>query len=291
MKKSVRLADIGARLGVSTVTVSKALSGQKGVSDTLRKQIEELAESMGYVPPSKEPREAKNRSYTLGVLVGERYIDKYDSFYLQMYKQITGRAIARECFAVMEPVSMETEKNNILPKLVADNRADGIIVMGRLSWEYLDFLNENCSLPMIYLDFCDNKKEADAVISDSYYGAYRLTNYLFEMGHTRIGYVGTVLATGSITDRYMGYLRAMMEHGSEVRQEWIIEDREREHGSIDPENYIRLPGSSRQHLCATAILQRAFLSRLLKCAGSGCRRMYRWSAMIIVSIPEYATSR
>ena len=57
MKKSVRLADIGARLGVSTVTVSKALSGQKGVSDTLRKQIEELADSMGYVPPSKEPRE------------------------------------------------------------------------------------------------------------------------------------------------------------------------------------------------------------------------------------------
>ena len=89
MKKSVRLADIGARLGVSTVTVSKALSGQKGVSDTLRKQIEELAGSMGYVPPSKEPREAKNRSYTLGVLVGERYIDKYDSFYLQMYKQLS----------------------------------------------------------------------------------------------------------------------------------------------------------------------------------------------------------
>ena len=267
MKKSVRLADIGARLGVSTVTVSKALSGQKGVSDTLRKQIEELAGSMGYVPPSKEPREAKNRSYTLGVLVGERYIDKYDSFYLQMYKQITGRAIARECFAVMEPVSMETEKNNILPKLVADNRADGIIVMGRLSWEYLDFLNENCSLPMIYLDFCDNKKEADAVISDSYYGAYRLTNYLFEMGHTRIGYVGTVLATGSITDRYMGYLRAMMEHGSEVRQEWIIEDREREHGSIDPENYIRLPGELPTAYVCNCDIAASFLIKALEVRG------------------------
>lgn len=267
MKKSVRLADIGARLGVSTVTVSKALSGQKGVSDTLRKQIEELAGSMGYVPPSKEPREAKNRSYTLGVLVGERYIDKYDSFYLQMYKQITGRAIARECFAVMEPVSMETEKNNILPKLVADNRADGIIVMGRLSWEYLDFLNENCSLPMIYLDFCDNKKEADAVISDSYYGAYRLTNYLFEIGHTRIGYVGTVLATGSITDRYMGYLRAMMEHGSEVRPEWIIEDREREHGSIDPENYIRLPGQLPTAFVCNCDIAASFLIKALEVRG------------------------
>ena len=232
MKKSVRLADIGARLGVSTVTVSKALSGQKGVSDTLRKQIVELADSMGYVPPSKEPRQAKQRSYTLGVIVGERYIDKYDSFYLQMYKQITGRAISRECFAVMEPISLEAEKNNIMPKLVTDKRVDGIIVMGRLSWEYLDYLNENCTMPIIYLDFCDNKKEADAVISDSYYGAYRLANYLFEMGHTKIGYIGTVLATGSITDRYMGYLRAMMEHGCEVKPEWVIDDREMEHGYV-----------------------------------------------------------
>lgn len=267
MKKSVRLADIGARLGVSTVTVSKALSGQKGVSDALRKQIEELADSMGYVPPSKEPREAKNRSYTLGVLVGERYIDKYDSFYLQMYKQITGRAMARECFVVMEPVSTEAEKNNVLPKLVTDNRVDGIIVMGRLGWKYLDFLNGNCTLPMIYLDFCDNKKDADAVISDSYYGAYRLTNYLYEMGHTKIGYLGTVLATGSITDRYMGYLRAMMEHGCEVRQEWIIDDREREHGNIDPEKYICLPDELPTAFVCNCDIAASYLIKKLEAEG------------------------
>lgn len=267
MKKSVRLADIGAQLGVSTVTVSKALSGQKGVSDTLRKQIVELAGSMGYVPPSKEPRQAKNRSYTLGVLVGERYIDKYDSFYLEMYKQITGRAIARECFAVMEPVSVDAEKNHTMPKLVTENRVDGIIVMGRLSWGYLEFLNENSSLPMIYLDFCDNKKEADAVISDSYYGAYRLTNYLFEMGHKRIGYLGTVLATGSITDRYMGYLRAMMEHGCEVRPEWIIDDREKEQGSIDAESYIRLPKELPTAFVCNCDLAASFLIKKLEAEG------------------------
>ncbi len=267
MKKSVRLADIGARLGVSTVTVSKALSGQKGVSDTLRKQIVELADSMGYVPPSKEPRQAKQRSYTLGVIVGERYIDKYDSFYLQMYKQITGRAISRECFAVMEPISLEAEKNNIMPKLVTDKRVDGIIVMGRLSWEYLDYLNENCTMPIIYLDFCDNKKEADAVISDSYYGAYRLANYLFEMGHTRIGYIGTVLATGSITDRYMGYLRAMMEHGCDVKPEWIIADREREHGSIDPEKYICLPNKLPTAFVCNCDLAASYLIRKLEAHG------------------------
>lgn len=39
MKKAVRLADIAKQLGVSNVTVSKALSGQKGVSEQMRQKI------------------------------------------------------------------------------------------------------------------------------------------------------------------------------------------------------------------------------------------------------------
>ena len=37
MAKAVKLADIATVVGVSTVTVSKALSDQKGVSEELRK--------------------------------------------------------------------------------------------------------------------------------------------------------------------------------------------------------------------------------------------------------------
>ena len=52
MSKAVRLADIAEKLNVSTVTVSKALSGQKGVSDEMREKIKELARELGYQPPA-----------------------------------------------------------------------------------------------------------------------------------------------------------------------------------------------------------------------------------------------
>ena len=52
MAKAVKLADIAGQLGVSTVTVSKALSGQKGVSEELREKIKTLADEMGYKQPS-----------------------------------------------------------------------------------------------------------------------------------------------------------------------------------------------------------------------------------------------
>ena len=42
----ISLADIAEQLGVSTVTVSKALSGQKGVSEAMREKIKQLADEL-----------------------------------------------------------------------------------------------------------------------------------------------------------------------------------------------------------------------------------------------------
>ena len=49
MAKSITLADIAARVGVSNVAVSKALSGKPGVSDELRIKIKQIADEMEYV--------------------------------------------------------------------------------------------------------------------------------------------------------------------------------------------------------------------------------------------------
>ena len=46
MAKTVKLADIAEQVGVSTVTVSKALSGQKGVSEEMRDKIKKLADEL-----------------------------------------------------------------------------------------------------------------------------------------------------------------------------------------------------------------------------------------------------
>ena len=51
MAKAVKLADIAERVGVSTVTVSKALSGQKGVSEEVREKIHSIAKELGYQQP------------------------------------------------------------------------------------------------------------------------------------------------------------------------------------------------------------------------------------------------
>lgn len=242
MAKAVKLADIAKEVGVSTVTVSKALSGQKGVSEEMRERIRRLAEELGYRQPSAARQETvrQQNSYQIGVLVEESYLDKYDSFYWQMYQQVSTCALSCECFTLMEVVGSRMEEQPELPKLLREQKVHGVIVIGKMPNPFLRLLREAGGVPVVYMDFTDESQEADAVVSDSYYGAYYLTNYLLEKGHRKIAYVGTLLATGSITDRYFGYVKALMEHGIRPREDWLLNDRDQDNGRIR-EELLQLP--------------------------------------------------
>lgn len=241
MAKKVKLADIAERTGVSAVTVSKALTGQKGVSEEMRERIRKLADEMGYVQPSRERRTGLEKSYNIGLLVEESYIDKYDSFYLQMYQKVATKAMDVGCFAMMEVIDRPREGAYVLPRLLQEQKVDGVVILGKMPSEFLAYLRQQTTLPIVYMDFTDEGQDVDAVVSDSFYGAYQLTNYLFQMGHEKIAYVGTLLATSSITDRFLGYVKSMLEHGKKIREDWVIDDRETTSGYIDEVNLLRLP--------------------------------------------------
>lgn len=231
MPKSVKMSDIAEKLNVSTVTVSKALSDQKGVSDEMRNKIKSLASELGYQKPVMKPEE-RTRSFNVGVLVPEDYMEKYQTFYWEMYQKINTAAVQYNSFILLEVLNSREERALVPPKLLKEGKIDGLIVLGGLKNNYLKMLKERYKIPTVYLDFYDLLIKEDCVISNSFYGTYMLTNYLFEKGHTNIGFVGTILATNSITDRYLGYAKALLEHGIQVRKDWVLDDRDNEHRNI-----------------------------------------------------------
>ncbi|NLL76683.1 MAG: LacI family transcriptional regulator [Clostridiales bacterium] len=241
MSKTVKMADIAEMMNVSVVTVSKALSGQKGVSEEVREKIIKLADEMGYKQPSALRLARSRKSYNIGVLVSDRFLDKYKSFYWEMYQEVAQRALQKDCFTMLEVLGIDEEKSLALPKLLQEEKVEGMIVIGLLSDDYLEMLSNVVKTPLVYLDFYDKRHECDAIITDNYYGMYKLTNYLFDMGHTQIAYVGTLLYTGSITDRYFGYAKSMLEHGQKTREDWIVDDRDPVTGRTDTGFELVLP--------------------------------------------------
>ncbi len=267
MSKAVRLSDIAARVGVSTVTVSKAISGQKGMSDEVRARILETAQEMGYVKGAARRGSAEKRTgFRIGLLVAERYLGKYVSFYAHMQQLVAAEIAAKDCVMLLEGIPLESETGAIVPGIINDGFCDGVILIGKVAAPYLRML-EKLGIPTIYLDFTEPDHDADAVISDSFYGSYMLTNYLYSLGHERIGFVGTLLATSSITDRYLGYLRAMMEHGQEARRDWILEDRDPDTGVQDLDRHFILPKEVPTAFVCNCDLSAAVFIRKLRSLG------------------------
>ena len=227
MAKSVKLADIAEVVGVSSVTVSKALADQKGVGEELRNQIKKIASELGYVSLSATKNQDEKNSYNIGVLVSKKYFDQTQSFYWLMYQELATRALSKNSFTMLEVVTSEDEEGCTVPKLLEGKRINGLVVIGSMTREYLDMIEQKSSVPVIYLDFYSKEQNCDSVISNGYGGMYKLTDYLCSLGHRKIAYVGTLYSTNSITDRYFGYCKALCEYGIEPKKEYIIEDRDR----------------------------------------------------------------
>lgn len=241
MGKAVRLSDIAQRAGVSIVTVSKALSGQKGVSEEKRKQIEEIADELGYRKIVSGAGSEERKTHTIGVIIAERFLDENQSFYWTFYQEISKYAVSRNCFAMLEVIGLNDEKGRRVPRMMEENQIEGLIILGSFTQGYEQSLGRTVSVPVVYLDTVGSASGCDCVVTNNLMGGYTMTNYLLRMGHRKIGFVGTLLAMQSIDDRYLGYLKALMEHGIEVNPDYVIDDRGREKGDVDPELYFSLP--------------------------------------------------
>lgn len=269
MAKSVKMADIAQVMGVSTVTVSKALSNQKGVSEELRAKIKQKAAEMGYRATSalSQERAKKNVSYTIGAIVADRFLDKYDSFYWTLYQEVATVAVQRGCFTMLEVLQSEDESRMIMPKLLQEKKTEGLVIIGRLKKEYLDKLMEYADIPVLFLDFYEKSGQCDSVVSNSYFGMYAMTNYLFDMGHKDIGFVGNVLSTDSVTDRYFGYVKSLYEHNVDVNRDWVINDRDPDTGRSDGGFKIQLPTKMPTAFVCNSDVAAAMLVRALEGEG------------------------
>ncbi len=225
MKKSVRLSDIAEKLQVSTVTVSNALAGQKGVSEELRELIKKTATEMGYQGRARTASAARNQILNIGVIISEKYLGSYPSYYWKIYQELSLTARDFNCVILFEVLHHETERQRQLPLFALEQKIQGLIVIGEVGGSYLKFLHESAGVPMVFVDFMKRGIPVPSIMADNFYGMYKMTRYLIERGHSRIAYVGTVMASNSIMDRYFGYCKALMEQGIAVREDWVIDDR------------------------------------------------------------------
>lgn len=221
-RKDVKLEDIADELGVSIVTVSNALKGKKGVSESTRNRILSVAEKLGYHMDSKA--KSPGHSYVIGVVVAERYVKEFPSFYLEIYKYIAQDVAKRGHLTILEVVTPEKEMQRETISL--ENGLAGVIMIGEFGQGYFEAVRDYYSaIPLVYVDYYDVYDDMDYIVTDGFGGMEQMTRMLIKAGYRDLTFVGSVNATKNITDRYLGFCKALEKAGIE-EQNPVIPDRD-----------------------------------------------------------------
>ena len=239
-KSNVSMDTIAQTLGISKVTVSKALNEKEVVSQELRLKIKEKARELGYHVNIMAKGLRSNQTYNIGILIAERYLGSEDNYYFEVYGKFVRKFNEYNYNAIMEIIDAEKEKNLILPDLFVQRKVDSIIIIGECQSDYLK-LFENSDIPLLFFDFYDEDVNIDSVTVDNYAMGAEITKLLIQKGHKNIGFIGNIYSTSSIKDRFLGYYKALLDNKINLNYEYVLNDRDEDGTLIDIELPVNLP--------------------------------------------------
>ncbi|GKX27702.1 LacI family transcriptional regulator [Vallitalea longa] len=235
--KKVTMQDIADELGVSKVTISKALNDKDGVGPELKEQILQKAEEFGY----RISKISKDKVKNIAIFLDHKYFgeDTKAYFYVKIYQMITKHLSEIGYIGILTTVDPMNHAKE-LEQIINGQNIDGIIILGNLENDFLAKVRKT-RLPKVFVDYYDELSDTDCVLSENIYSTYEITKHLLNYGHRDIGFVGSISVTQSILDRYLGYSRALMEKRIPIRQDWVIDDRSSYNEAIEFEFPEEMP--------------------------------------------------
>jgi LacI family transcriptional regulator len=225
MGNRVTLQDIANNFNVTKVSVSKAINNQPGISQELREKILAYAYESGYKKASRKNDVTAN---TFAFVVQKNFFLDNEDFYTVIFRKLNSLCQNKGQKLFLFVVNPDDQKDETLNQL-NKNIVNGIFIGGEISGRILYTLN-NVGIPMVYIDFRDHHIPKDCIIIDNYGSGYEVTNYLIDRGHRRVGFINNDLFTSNVFDRFYGYRKALLTNNLEYREEWTINNFNRQTG-------------------------------------------------------------
>src|SRR3989440_154010 len=186
----VTLADIARELGVSKMTISRAINNHPSINPATRERVLEVARRMNYQPNQHARALATNRSYLIGVVVP----DLMHSYFAEIYRGVE---------AVARPVGYRN--------LICNT--DGLVVASSLPPGKAGFYRRiiKGGAKVVFIDRRLEGVRAPVVTTDDVQVGVLATGHLINLGHRRIGHLrGPAASTAE--GRFEGYRRALAKN-------------------------------------------------------------------------------
>ncbi|MCB0732266.1 MAG: LacI family DNA-binding transcriptional regulator [Ignavibacteriae bacterium] len=216
---NVKQSDIAAKLGISRVTVTKALQDSPDISTEMKVKVKQIAEEMDYIPNLTARHLTAKKTRTLGVILPD-ITNMYFSSIVRGMMEVA----ERESYHIILTVSREekTKESENIFKLLSMN-VDGLLVCQTLDTVEAEIFEKvkKRKKPLVFFGRPVGFSGYDSIGFDDFLAAEKLTEYLISKGKTKIAHIsGDIKSDGGY--RLDGFLSAMKKNKLEVNEDWII---------------------------------------------------------------------
>ncbi|MDO5407525.1 MAG: LacI family DNA-binding transcriptional regulator [Eubacteriales bacterium] len=205
------LKEIAQEAGVSISTVSRVVNKNApgAASKEVQDKIWEIVRRTGYTPNSTArtlklgEETAAPASRSIACMFARSTDTVTDLFFTSLARSIEQEAFKRNYVLKYSFSAFDINHPNTF-RLITDNHVDGVVILGRCDKPMLKMLKQYFNyVAYTGLNYLDARY--DQIICDGYAAAQAAVNYLIDMGHRKIAYIGETQSES----RYNGYCDAL----------------------------------------------------------------------------------
>jgi LacI family transcriptional regulator len=218
LSRRITIAEIAARAGVSTPTVSRVIKGRPDVAPATRARIEQLLEESGYIESKAAKAPRKNSGGVVDLVVH----DLDNPAVIEIMRGVEAALASSELSLALSATHEDPHEEKQWLEKIRDRGSKGVVFVrprGRSS-----SLQELRRMGIPFA-ICNHLGELGldipSVGTTNWAGGRIAVEYLLSLGHRRIGMIGGPTTLRCSLDRIAGYRTALEAAGIPIDPELI----------------------------------------------------------------------
>ena len=222
---AVTIKDVAALAGVSPSTVSRTCKNNPSISEETKERVRKAMAELGYEPNFQASNLASQNSRTIGIILPASAKEVYEnSFYLEAIQGISHYCNGRQYMTTIVTGQDEAEILDAVRSMSRSGKVDGFIILySKKDDPVIDYLFNEGLLYILIGKATQYTNKTIYIDNDNLLAGREAAEYLYQLGHRRIAYLGSDSSLMFSADRKAGYQLALASHQLPVRPEYCVE--------------------------------------------------------------------
>ena len=222
---AVTIKDVAALAGVSPSTVSRTCKNNPSISEETKDRVRRAMAQLGYEPNFQASNLASQNARTIGIVLPTSVRDAYENpFYLEAIRGISQYCNHHQYMNTIITGKDEDEVLSAMRTMTRSGQVDGFIVLySKQQDPVIDYLYGEGLLYVLIGKAYQYANQTIYIDNDNLLAGQEATEYLYQLGHRKIAYLGSDSSLMFSADRKSGYQTALLKHNLPVRPDYCVE--------------------------------------------------------------------